>query len=240
MIDGLSQKRPPSLSHVELKTHQSLCLWCIVIFGEAILNHRCLKANNMHTPRPGFVQRDKEINLCPRSLQFHDRAYCVFAAVRQQTLPFEGKMTKYVKYNEVTLGRQSFLMSFGKKQNRDGERVGEWRDKKHSICKFCSLWWCWIGNVLDRQSVPLVKFFHCVSFLNQTLFQSSSTHSFSPSHCLIHILLFLFYATFLSTFFSLAHPLIRASSPFLCFILSHAILSFSFSFCVFFFFLPVH
>lgn len=164
--------------------------------------------------------------------------------MRQQTLPFEGKMSKYVKYNEVTLGCQSFPMSFGKKQNRDGERerVGEWRDKKHSICKFCSLWWCWKGNVLDRQSVPLVKFFHCVSFLNQTLFQSSSTHSFFPSHCLIHIFLFLFYATFLSTFFSLAHPLICASSPFLCFILNRAIL-FPFSFCVQsppFFFLPIH
>lgn len=52
--------------------------------------------------------------------------------------------------------------------------------------------------------MPLVKFFHCVSFLNQTLFQSSSTYSFFPSHCLIRILLFLFYASF---YFFLSGPL---------------------------------
>lgn len=75
------------------------------------------------------------------------------------------------------------------------ERVREWRDKKRSIGKFCRLWWCWKGNVLDRQSMPLVKFFHCVSFLYQTLLQSSSSHSFFFFRCLIRILL-PFYASF--------------------------------------------
>lgn len=102
------------------------------------------------------------------------------------------------------------------------ERVGEWRDKKHSICKFCSLWWCWKGNVLDRQSVPLVKFFHCVSFLNQTLFQSSSTHSLFPSHCLIHILLFIL--CYFSVYFLLSGPPPHLCLfPFFSFILNHAI-----------------
>lgn len=98
-------------------------------------------------------------------------------------------------------------MSFGEEQNRSGERerVKEWSDKKRSICKFCCLWWCWKGNVLDRQSVPLVKFFHCVSYLNQTLFQSSSTYSFFP----LHTALFTFFS-FHSTFF-LSGPLPHSS-----------------------------
>lgn len=44
-----------------------MCLRREVISGEEILNHRGLKANNMHSPRPGVVKRDTQINLCPRS-----------------------------------------------------------------------------------------------------------------------------------------------------------------------------
>lgn len=44
--------------------------------------------------------------------------------------------------------------------------------------------------------MPLVKFFHCVSFLNQTLLQSSSSRSFFLFRCLIHILLLPFSASF--------------------------------------------
>lgn len=43
-------------------------------------------------------------------------------------------------------------------------------------------------SVLYSQSLPLVKFFHCVSFLNQTLLQSPAAYSPFHLHYLIHIL----------------------------------------------------
>lgn len=53
----------------------------------------------------------------------------------------------------------------------------------------CCLWWCWKKSVLDSPSLPLVKFFHCISFLNQTLLQSPAAYSPFHRHYLIHILL---------------------------------------------------
>lgn len=44
-------------------------------------------------------------------------------------------------------------------------------------------------SVPDSQSMPLVKFFHCVSFLNQILLQSPAAFSSFHLHYLIHILL---------------------------------------------------
>lgn len=133
----------------------------------------------------------------------------------------EGKMAEQENYNEVALECQSFQRSFGEKQNTSGrERVREWRDEKRSIGKFCRLWWCWKGNVLDRQSMPLVKFFHCVSFLNQTLLQSSSSYFFL-FRCLIRILLLSFCASF--HFLSLRpSPSFTPSSLSLSSILNHA------------------
>lgn len=85
-------------------------------------------------------------------------------------------------------------------KSKRGRMTREWRDKKRRIGKFCSLWWCWKENVLDRQFMPLVKFFHCVSFLNQTLLWSSSFSPSSDSFCLfcypIQILFLSFYASF--------------------------------------------
>lgn len=64
--------------------------------------------------------------------------------------------------------------------------------------------------------MPLVKFFHCVSFLNQTLFQSSSSYtSFSSA---LFILLLSFYASF--HFLSGCLPLLP-NFPFLLFHFKH-------------------
>lgn len=72
-------------------------------------------------------------------------------------------------------------------------RMERW---KSSTDKFSPLWLCWKGNVLDRQFLLLVKFFLCVSFWNQTLFQSFTTY-FPFRFCfLIHVLLLSFCAPF--------------------------------------------
>lgn len=86
VIDGLRGKRPPSLlSHGMKDISRSHCLWREIISSGAILNRRGLNANNMHTLRPGFVKRDKEINLCPRSVQFHNRSLLDIAGVRRRS-----------------------------------------------------------------------------------------------------------------------------------------------------------
>lgn len=103
---------------------------------------------------------------------------------------------------------------FGEKQI--GER-GEWENgeiKSPCTGKFFRLWWCWKGNVLDRQSMPLVKFFHCVSVLNQMLPHSFSfffRYSFFLPFLLPYSLSSPFLRCLISTFFFLKLPLLLLS-----------------------------
>lgn len=115
-------------------------------------------------------------------------------------------------------------------KSKRGRMTREWRDKKRRIGKFCSLWWCWKENVLDRQFMPLVKFFHCVSFLNQTLLWSSS---FPPPLTLSATLFkFFFFPSMPHSPFFQALSIFCPLSP--CFISSH------FTFPVFYLFLTSH
>lgn len=118
-------------------------------------------------------------------------------------------------------------------KSKRGRMTREWSDKKRRIGKFCSLWWCWKENVRDRQFMPLVKFFHCVSFLNQTLLWSSSFSPSSDSFCLFCYPIQILFLSFYASFSFLSGPLhLLPLSP--CFISSH------FTFPVFYLFLTSH